>query len=572
MNRRTVGIVASIALGAWPVSGHGQSSPSSATPPQSTPVSRVPDWTADAIWYQVLVPRFANGAPENDPPYVRPWQGDWGVPDDDDSRPVRTQLFTRAYGGDLQGLREKLAYLQDLGVNTLYLNPIFSAPSEHKYDTADLRHVDDTLAVAGALAGAKSESADPASWGWTASDRYFLSFLNDAHARGFRVVLDGVFNHVGCDFWAFQDVRARGRASAYADWFDIFQWEPGLKYRAWDGENGQLPEFRRAGDGLHPAVEAHVFAVVRRWMDPNGDGDPRDGIDGWRLDAADKLPPGFCRRLRRVVKSINPEAVILGEIWTNARPWLGGDQFDMITNYRFSDPVVRFLLRGEARWSASRASDALLAVHDRHPRAMTLAMANLLGSHDTPRVVSMLLNPTTYPGTEVEPVPQRDRLVPTGEDFQRMRLAVVLQFTWPGAPMVYYGDERGMAGGDDPFCRAPMHWHPVEGAPDLRGLYRRLGALRRERVEWRRGRCRVLLADDARRLLVFERFLGRFRSVVAINGDGRDHALKLHLQDREGWRWLRVDGGSDPSWGSQEGNEVKNSELRKLSWAVFILN
>jgi cyclomaltodextrinase len=217
------------------------------------------DWTADAIWYQVLVPRFANGAPENDPPYVRPWQGDWGVPDDDDSRPVRTQLFTRAYGGDLQGLREKLAYLQDLGVNTLYLNPIFSAPSEHKYDTADLRHVDDTLAVAGALAGAKSESADPASWGWTASDRYFLSFLNDAHARGFRVVLDGVFNHVGCDFWAFQDVRARGRASAYADWFDIFQWEPGLKYRAWDGENGQLPEFRRAGDGLHPAVEAHVF-------------------------------------------------------------------------------------------------------------------------------------------------------------------------------------------------------------------------------------------------------------------------------------------------------------------------
>lgn len=515
----------------------------------------VPDWTADAVWYQVFVTRFCNGSASNDPPGTQPWNSDWAHPGADDPLPLETQLYFRSYGGDLQGLRSKFDYLANLGVNTLYLNPIFAAASQHKYDTADHRHIDDTLAIAGSAAQLTGETADPATWQWSRSDRYFLDLVKEAHARGMRVVLDGVFNHAGRDFWAFRDVVEHGKASRFADWFDVTDWGPPLQYAAWDGPNGHLPRFHRAGDGLHPDVERYLFAVVRRWMDPDGDGDPRGGIDGWRLDAADRVPHGFWRRFREVVKTINPDAVIVGEIWIDASPWLAGDQFDCVTNYCFSRPVIDFLKADASPTATTALADALTKLADRHPLSVDRAMMNLLDSHDTARTVTMLLDPANYRSNSGEPIPLRNLLIPSGDAYRRQALAVLIQYTWVGAPIVYYGDELGMYGGGDPYCRAPMCWErlQVNGFPGgLPGPYLSLGRLR-ERPELRRGACRVLLADDARRLFVYERVLSDSRCIVAINAGPDRQSLSLQVDSNTEWNDLSIPqpSGFDPGRGPE---------------------
>ncbi|MFH0980392.1 MAG: glycoside hydrolase family 13 protein [Planctomycetota bacterium] len=529
----------------------------------------VPSWAADAVWYQVFVSRFCNGEPANDPPGTLPWTGDWAKLESGEAPSLRQQLLGRRYGGDLQGLRSKLPYLHDLGVNTLYLNPIFQAPSEHKYDAADHRHIDDSYGFAGSRLRLLVETADPATWHWSDSDRVFLDFLVEAHRRGFRVVLDAVFNHVGPEFWAWRDVKAAGRTSPYADWFDVTDWGPPLHWQAWDGPDGRLVNFKRFGDGFHAEVEAYLFAVVRRWMDPNGDGDASDGMDGWRLDAAEKVPPGFWRRFRQVVKRTNPQALIVGEIWTEAGDWLGGDQFDVVTNYRFSGPVMRFFSQAGEGYAPSVFVDDLAALRLDHPWDVTLGMLNLLGSHDTERTVTMLTDPLRHrrllpnrdrqgadrlpdgglrtpesgmqnvgdvladgraePDPEGE-IPTRDMLRPDEDAYRRLKLAALFQFTYPGAPIIYYGDEAGMYGGDDPFCRAPM-WRPTAESyrPDVLAFYRQLTRLRGEREELRRGRFRLILADDARRLIAFSRRWGERETIVVVNADAAEHRVVLTM-------------------------------------------
>lgn len=491
----------------------------------------VPQWTADAVWYQVFVSRFRNGNVDNDPHGTLPWTGNWAKLQPNEKPPLRNSLFDRRYGGDLQGLRSKLPYLQRLGVNTLYLNPIFEAASQHKYDTTDYRHVDDSFGVAGSRTQLTGETTEPTTWRWSAGDRVFLDFLSEAHRRGFRVVLDGVFNHVGEEFLAWRDVKANGPASPYADWFDVTDWGPPLRWQAWDGPNGQLIRFKRVGDGLHPEVEAYLFAVVRRWMDPDGDGDPSDGIDGWRLDAAEQVSHGFWRRFRQVVKRINPEAVIVGEIWTDARDWLGGDQFDVVTNYLFSAPVIRFFGQAGERYTPSEFVDDLAAVRQNHPRDVTLGMFNLLGSHDTERAVTMLADPQRRRDASGR-IPKRDLLQPDEDAFRRLKLSAFFQFTYCGAPLIYFGDEVGMYGGDDPFCRAPMWWPETPVAhyrTDVRDFYKKLAELRRCREELRRGRFRLLLADDARRLIAFSRHYRTRETIVLLNGDVEDHRVALTI-------------------------------------------
>jgi cyclomaltodextrinase / maltogenic alpha-amylase / neopullulanase len=510
----------------------------------------VPGWTADAVWYQVMVSRFYNGSTENDPPGTQPWTDDWAKLTPGENPPLRQRLFERRYGGDLQGLRSKLPYLNSLGVNAIYLNPIFDASTEHKYDTTDQRHVDDAYGIAGSRLRLREETADPATWQWSDTDRLFLDFLADAHRQGFRVVLDGVFNHVGQEFWAWRDVKARGRASPYADWFDVTDWGPPLRWQAWDGPNGRLVNFRQVGDGLAPPVEAYLFAVVRRWMDPNGDGDPADGIDGWRLDAAEKVPHGFWQRFRQAVKAANPAAVILGEIWTEAGDWLRGNEFDIVTNYRFSGPVMRFFGQAGARYLPATWVDDLAVVRRDHPWEVTLGMFNLLGSHDTARAVTMLTDPQQHRDSKGE-IPRPDLLEPDEDAFRRLKLAAFFQFTYPGAPLIYYGDEVGLYGGGDPFCRAPMWWptsaprSEAAGPPryraDLLERYRELGQLRRTWPELRQGRFRILLADDARRLVAFTRRGDDRETVVIVNGSLVEARVELAVgrtgQDGELWVW-----------------------------------
>lgn len=498
--------------------------------------SAPPPWAADATWYQVYVSRFANGDPTNDLPGTVPWELDWlKYPAGDP--PSRSDLFVRRYGGDLQGLQAKLPYLAELGVNTLYLNPIFAADTEHKYDTTDLRHIDDSFGVAGAMQRLNMETTEPHTWKWSDSDRVFLDFLADAHGRGFRVILDGVFNHVGRRFWAFEDVLARGRNSAYADWFDITDFGPPLQWNAWDGPNGHLVRFARKVNALPPAVEQHIFDITRRWMDPNGDGDPSDGIDGWRLDAPQDLPHQFWRKWRNHVKAINPQAIIVGEIWTDPTDWMG-DQFDCVTNYRLADAIIEWLrpaLHPPSTTGFARRIDRLLR---QFRPEQTLAMVNILDSHDTDRAVSMLANPgrgydrDNLPGAGNPPYHNGP---PSDDAYARYMLAATLQFTLPGAPMIYYGDEVGMYGGEDPYSRSPMWWPGSNGwdqigvREDVSRHLKSLIRLRSENAALRHGSYHVVLAEDRRRLLAFERMAGDQRLLIFANAGSEQAMLQFNF-------------------------------------------
>ena len=329
----------------------------------------VPDWSHDAVWYQIFVDRFRNGDAANDPgqfsAYERlvPWNGDWyatlpgEAAGEENFYEGKGNVWMRRYGGDLQGVREELPYLRKLGINALYLNPIFEAESMHKYDTADYRHVDDNFGVDQAASEnhdvypytVAGETDDPATWKFSASDKVFLDFIAEAHRQGFKVIADGVFNHVGTGFWAFQDVLKNGKNSKYADWFEVTDWGDGtpgsIQYNAWDKKSGALPVFKKdAKLGLAHGPREHIMAITKRWLDPDGDPATRDGIDGWRLDVPGDIPHPFWKDWREVVKAANPDAYIVGEVWTPAQAWLQGDEFDAVMNYQFAMAGVDFFV------------------------------------------------------------------------------------------------------------------------------------------------------------------------------------------------------------------------------------
>lgn len=525
----------------------------------------VPSWAADAIWYQLFPERFRNGSPDNDPRTagppgwkVSPWGQDWYRRQAWEKRRggFFDAVFDRRFGGDLIGVREKLDYLQDLGVNAIYLNPVFQAPSLHKYDAACLHHVDpsfgpdrdgDLRAIAAA-----NETEDPATWIWTSADRYLIDLVADLHRRGMRVILDGVFNHAGRDFFAFRDLLSRGRASRYRNWFRITKWNDDgtFDYAGWFG-HASLPEFARTHDNLAAPVRRYIFDITRRWMAPFGD--PRDGIDGWRLDVAFCVPDGFWRAWRLHAKSINPESCLTAEIVTRARRWLRGDQFDAVMNYAWLFPTFNFFAPLETPATADGLARELDSVRRTCRAGTHLALQNLLDSHDTGRIATMLANarrplatfeeyfaaarPTdgSAPGTRK----------PSRRVYAILRQMIVFQMTCPGAPMLYYGTEAGMWGANDPCNRQPMLWDDIRHEPEthtLRGrcrpsgrqpdaalfrFCRRLIVLRKAHTSLRRGSIRWLRTGQDR-LLAYERRLGRERIIVLLNASDTTvrHAIK----------------------------------------------
>jgi cyclomaltodextrinase / maltogenic alpha-amylase / neopullulanase len=293
-----------------------------------------PDWAKDAVWYQIFPERFRNGAPQSNPrpedggeePIpgwdVCPWGMEWYGRAEWERRSRRHffgTVFHRRFGGDLVGVRQKLPYLRDLGVKALYLNPVFTAPSLHKYDASCYHHVDPTLGPDRdgdlALLADARETHEPSTWIWTAADRLLLDLVADAHALGMKLILDGVFNHSGTRCFAFEDLKRRGKQSPYADWYSVKHWNADgtFDYVGWFG-HATLPEFGRTPDNLNPGIKQYLFDCTRRWMDPDGDGRIERGIDGWRLDVAYCVPHGFWRDWHAHVRSINPLAYTTGEI------------------------------------------------------------------------------------------------------------------------------------------------------------------------------------------------------------------------------------------------------------------
>lgn len=559
------------------------------------PAVDVPRWAQEAVWYQIFPERFRNGDRGNDPtradlqgawPHVQPdgwqvsdWTSDWYAQADWEENVdggFYRAVQTRRYGGDLQGVIDKLGYLDSLGVTAIYLNPIFESPSLHKYDGVFYHHVDDNFGPdpEGDRAAWGAEApADPATWRWTSADRLFLELIERAHARGLRVVLDGVFNHMGVRSFAFQDVRARQQASPYRDWFAIAAFDdpatPDVNEFAYNGWLGvdELPELRENEQGLVPPVRDYVFASVRRWMDPNGDGDPADGIDGWRLDAAETVDLDFWAAFRDTVRAINPEAYLVGEVWWedwdnhemhDARPWLDGTAFDAVMNYRWAVAARRFFLgadlEGEgAPGNAYAPSDfaaELARLREDYPASVNYALMNTVSTHDTDRLASQIVNaqPRTRFDHEAGASNNDDYRVrkPRAAERQTQKLFLAHQFTYVGAPHLFYGDEAGLWGGDDPDERKPMLWpeldyddetaHPrgqARPADDvafdraLHAYYRRLAHLRTSSKALTRGSFRVVLADDARDLFAYERRYGQERVWVAFNRSGERRQVTL---------------------------------------------
>ena len=516
-----------------------------------------PEWTKHAIWYQIMVDRFRNGDSHNDPARTMPWTHSWYRASPWEGRDGQSfyewYVFDRMCGGDLRGLGEKLDHLSRLGVNALYLNPILQAESCHKYNATSYLHVDDRYGIAGGYEQAEKmeDLLDPATWTWTDSDRLFLDFLKEAKARGFRVIIDGVFNHVGTAHPAFRDVLVNGRESRFADWFDVRNWDP-FEYEGWAGFGG-LPAFKKSDDGIEcQAVKDHIFAITRRWMDPDGDGDPSDGIDGWRLDVPNEIALPFWVEWCAEVRSINPEAYISGEIWDRAEEWLDGTSFDAVMNYEFAKGLFDWIGAKNEKITASQADEKLAALRNAYPTEITYSLQNLIDSHDTDRAVSKIHNPDRPydTGNREQDDPQYDGGRPPEIAYRRLRLLVLFQMTYVGAPMVYYGDEVGMWGSDDPNNRKPMVWDDLQpnddpenrSMPDVLEWYTRMIGLRRDHEVLRTGSFETVFTDDQRDVWLYRRADGDDEMLVAINASDDDAVLELPKGE---WNSIYTESNAD---------------------------
>jgi cyclomaltodextrinase len=460
-----------------------------------------PPWVADTVFYQVFPDRFASSPRVVKPGALEPW----------DAPPTQAGYK----GGDLFGLAERLDDLADLGINGLYLNPIFSATSNHRYNAYDYLAVDPLLG----------------------GDAAFRELLDAAHARGIRVILDGVFNHSGRGFWPFHHLNESGLASPYRDWFyldqDVLNGERGIDaypvgwrdgthvrtgYRAWWGIPS-LPKLRVE----HRDVRAYLFGVAEHWL--------RAGIDGWRLDVPAEIEdPTFWPEFRQRVRAVNPDAYLVGEIWREAPDWLRGDRFDALMNYPLGIAILGFASAGEVNQAAIDGQDdyrrflhpidgaelgrRLEDLTNLYDPAVTASQYNLIGSHDTPRARTVLAG-----------------------DAAALRIATLLLLTMPGAPSIYYGDELGMEGGPDPDCRRAYPASPDGDAVAMRAFVRATIRARHEHVALRRGRVVVAAAEG--QAIALARDADGERALVAVNA-GRSPA-RLELPARVDGEWSAID-------------------------------
>jgi len=441
------------------------------------PAMRLPDWVPGGVLYQIFPDRFCNsGKPKQGVPEDRVLRTDWhGLPQwepDEHGRITQYDFF----GGDLDGIGEKLEYLKSLGVTCVYLNPIFLAKSNHRYDTSDYFAIEPLLG----------------------DENDFKRLCEAAHALGIRIILDGVFSHTGSDSAYFRQAQA-SKDSPYYEWYTFKRW-PG-DYACWWGI-AILPELRED----HPGVLeffAGEHGAARHWL--------RQGADGWRIDVADELPDVFLDRLYEASVNENPDAYLLGEVWEDAsskwshggrRRFLLGRQMHSVMNYPLADAVLNFAHKAEAEQLAEVIESQL----EHYPPCAIAGLMNHIGTHDTPRALTRLLASFDLDSAR-----------------RRLLLCAVLQYTLPGNPCVYYGDEAGLQGGKDPFNRACYPW----GREDvgLLARYRTLGALRGEHRE-------AFASTDFRLLSAALGCIAYMRKHIIVIANANPHAITYELPSK----------------------------------------
>jgi glycosidase len=546
-----------------------------------------PAWAAEAVFYQIFPDRFCDGDLKNEPTRdsleppinpdaswrISPWTGDWYARDEWEKKLgpdfYSAGVFDRRYGGDLKGVLDKLDYLKDLGINAIYFNPLFYSRSLHKYDGNSYHHIDPFFGPdpAGDLAMIGKESADPKTWQWTAADKLFLEVLKQAHQRGMHVIIDGVFNHTGRDFFAFKDVRQKQAESPYKDWYVIESFDdPKTKrvefsYKGWYGVK-TLPIFASSADGkdMAPGPKAYIFEATRRWMQPNGKRE--DGIDGWRLDVAEQRPAKFWADWNALVRELNPDAYTTAELWHDAAGQVKAGGFSASMNYEgFAFPVKGFLVDNNV--PPSKFGQLMEERRKQFPAATAAVMQNMIDSHDTDRVASMIVNGegTVYEKPDEIEFNKNDNArmsqtyqirKPNERERNIQRLIVVMQMCYVGAPMVYYGDEAGMWGGTDPDDRMPMIWKDLTYAPqaiDPRGrerkpdevkfdqelfaFYQKAIALRRGNHALNHGDFLIVATDDKQRTFVARRQSEKQTLLVALNRSDKEAHVNLAGQTRK---------------------------------------
>ncbi len=375
-----------------------------------------------------------------------------------DSKPTWYTWF----GGDFAGVREHLDYLKSLGADCVYFNPIFEGPSNHRYEATDYKRVDHRL-------GTNAE---------------FASLTKRMSDEGIRVVLDGVFNHTATDFFAFADLLKNQQKSRYLDWYHVTSFPVEVKmpppYVAWFGF-ASMPKLNHE----NPAVRDYLLSVPDFWG-------KTATIAGWRLDVPNELPFDFWPLFRRHIKAFGQDKWIVGEIWGDGSPWLKGDMFDSVMNYQFRNAVLAFVAHGTA--SPSQYWSDLMRVEDAYGTQVSRNMMNLISSHDVPRI-----------------------LTECSGDARLARMAAMLQFTWVGAPSVYYGDELGMEGAKDPDNRRGMRWDLVTANNPFLLTYKALSQLRAGVPALTEGDPALIATDDKRGLLVFRREFANQWAVVGVN-------------------------------------------------------
>jgi len=593
-----------------------------------------PNWVKDAIWYQVFPGRFYNGDTSNDPtkeslwgvwPWekqdwweVSPWTSDWYKLqpwEEENGNEYRYQFQIRRYGGDIQGIINKLDYLEDLGINAIYLNPIFDSPSNHKYGAATYHHIDRHFGPdpVGDTKIIKSENPnDPKTWKWTSADKLFLKLINEIHNRDMHIIIDGVFNHVGLTFWAFQNVIKNRENSKFFDWFSIkgnglsveshlnefvelpkvFTPDgfPSIKYK---GYVIDLPAFRQDNNGPIEPVRKHLHDIVKRWMDPNADGDPSDGIDGWRIDVAERVQLNFWNVFGNWVREINPNAYITGEVWWedfwnnkqfDASPWLEPGKFDGVMNYRFADAMFKFFIDQEQQIKPSELKEIVETIISDYGEDRMFYLQNLLGSHDMERFASAIVNPDRWidHANNLRWNSEFDVSKPNLEERNIQKTIIAFQFAFIGSPYIYYGDEVGMWGADDPDCRKPMIWdefkyddeiaHLCDYSDDctntrqvdkigvdhdLLNFYKQMIKLRKNYPVLNRGTFKTLFMNDSKGIFAFERSLDNQKIIAIFNSLDTVQKLSTNLLP-----------GCDRSWKLIAG-DINKKKLAPKSFVMF---